>query len=184
MKKITLLLILTAFLFGCEKDATLNESNDLDSEQIALKKAELTLKHKCWLTAVSDLTIPFTPCVPAEYNVQVPGGGWMKGHETHGGKLIMELSTWAITECYLGPGPTQLTEMVEGTHTVANGSYYHYSGTLTVDFTNGDLTGEIDLLGGSGKYEGVTGHLTISGKQNFETLVATFTGEGFLIFPK
>lgn len=181
MKSVFFVAMFLILALGCEKFA---DVTPMESEQLELKKGEIVVPAKCWLTTVLDPTIPFVTCVPEEYGVHIPGGGWMKGHETHGGKLKEELSTWSIPVCYLGPGPDQLTEIVEGTHTVANGDSYFYSGTLTINYVTSALTGEIDINGGTGKYEGATGHLTLTGKQNMELMMATFTGEGFWIFAK
>lgn len=179
MKRVFFVVLLSIFALGCEK---LADVTPMESEQLELKKGEIVVPAKCWFTTVLDPTIPFVTCVPEEYGVKIPGGGWMKGHETHGGKLNEELSKWNIPGCYLGPGPDQLTEIVTGIHTVANGDSYFYEGTLTINYVTGALTGEIDITGGTGKYEDATGHVTLNGTQNMELMQATFYGEGFWIF--
>jgi hypothetical protein len=185
MKKIVIAL-LVILLAGCERENKFFEPEEIPDGyfNLDLKKAEISKQHKGWFTTQADFSKPFTICAPAEYGVELPGSGWMEGHETHGGKLVTELSTWTITSCYLGPGPSELTEIVEGKHTLARGDYYVYHGSITVDSTNGHLEGEIFITSGTGMYENVTGYVKLDGLQNFKTLQATFTAVGYMNFSK
>src|SRR5512135_2992717 len=53
--------------------------------------------------------------------------GWLKGHQTHGGKLITELSTWEISSCSTNFSSGLNTSQITGVNTVANGDSYTFT---------------------------------------------------------
>lgn len=104
------------------------------------------------------------------------------GHQTHGGKLKMELSPWKVVSCEFDPVSGVMTGYIEGKNTVANGDYYLYTGVMHIEVANGMLTGTITMNDGVGKFTQVTGDLLLTGKS--EMNVATFTAEGSCTFTK
>lgn len=184
--RIIFLLALAFAVISCEKDFTLNEnaSQAGRNNDVLLETSELVLPFKATFTTVPDYSAEFVQCVPVEYEVEIPNGGLLKGNATHVGKINAAMSQWTVTECQLGPGPTQITEHISGIITAANGDYYNFGGFATIDVATNSLSGEMHFLDGTGKFAGVSGTITLSGTADAQTAVAEFTGEGFIIFPK
>jgi hypothetical protein len=108
--------------------------------------------------------------------------GWLKGNQTHGGKLITELSTWEITSCNTDFGTMLNTSQINGVNTVANGDAYYFTCVMTVNIISNDVTLDIDITGGTGRYEGATGQMTLTGVHT-ETGIPV-SGEGSVSFLK
>jgi hypothetical protein len=181
MKKLVYLLIF-AFVItsGCTKDS-------LSDENVFLKKKStqcVIVPAKCWFTTVPDFSMGFVPCSPVEMEVALLRHGGMKGHLAHGGALITDLSYYNVLGCEFDYMNLTVTENIVGIHTVANGDCYTFTGQIQVDVTNGMLSGTVLVDGGTGRYDGATASLTLTGVHNFETNVATMTGEGLWTFTK
>lgn len=181
MKKLNyfFLFFMIAVLFsGCSEFET---SRDLFDQENApeLKKAKVPIPAKCWTTTVPDFTQGTILCIPEIDGVVVVAGGNMSGIEAHGGKLDVEKSTWKVTGCDFDYENLLITEYIEGKHTMMNGDYFLYTGVLTLNVTNGEFSGVINIYEGIGRFEGGTAELAITGMYNFETNVATMQGEGF-----
>ena len=165
------------FTIGCEKES-FTEAEQFD--QMELKKATVKVPMKCWFTTVPDYSLEMIACSPVKMGVEVLSGGFIKGHQTHGGKINMELSPWKVIECEFDPGLGVMTGYIRGRNTLANGDYYFYTGVMHIAVANGMLTGKISMNGGVGKFKKVTGDLLLTGKSDFNE--ATFTAEGFCTF--
>ncbi len=182
MKKVVFaLMTVILFTISCEKES-FTESDPTD--QVELKKATVKVPFKGWYSLVPDASVGTVVCSPEEMGIERLAGGFMQGHETHGGKLKTELSIWKNTGCDFNPELYRLTICVEGRHTVANGDYYFYTGILYTNVADGTITGEIIMDDGVGKYEGVKAKLSITGFHNLETGESAFTTEGYCIFVK
>jgi hypothetical protein len=108
--------------------------------------------------------------------------GWLQGHQTHGGKLITEESTWELSSCNSDFTNMLNTSQIEGVVTVANGDSYYYECIMIVNLGTMDVTLNIDVTGGVGRFEGVTGQMTMTGIHTESGIPVS--GEGFLSFPK
>jgi hypothetical protein len=75
-----------------------------------------------------------------------------------------------------------IAEYFEGRHTMMNGDYFLYTGTLKVNVTDGAIKGTVNIYEGTGRFEGGTAEVALTGVYNFETNVATMQGEGFWDF--
>lgn len=106
--------------------------------------------------------------------------GNLKGNQTHGGELITEESTYEIISCSTA-GYTNYSQ-VTGKNTVANGDYYIYTCNMTIDLATGFVRLEINISGGSGRFEGAMGNAVLSGYHG-ETDIPV-SGEGTITFPK
>lgn len=116
-------IVFSFMLSGCTKDITTDEMVDL-------KKASVPVPAKCSFTTTPDFTLGATLCTPTEMGVAICGGGWMSGHQSHGGKLVTEKSTYRVVNCEFDYLTLQASENIEGSHTVANGDSYSYTATL------------------------------------------------------
>ncbi|WP_372949542.1 hypothetical protein [Mariniphaga sp.] len=184
MKKLNYFFVffLIAFLIsGCSEFETnqdfLNPENNSE-----LKKAKVPIPAKCWITSVPDFSQGSVLCTPGELEVEVLKGGWMSGIEAQGGKLDTEKSIWNVVSCDFDSEKLLVIEHVEGKHTMMRGDYFLYTGTLSLNITNGAIAGVINVYEGVGRFEGGTAEVAITGMYNFETNVATMYGEGFWVF--
>lgn len=184
MKKLNyffLFLLITVLFSGCSEFET---NQDLMNPENApeLKKAKVPIPAKCWTTTVPDFSQGTVLCIPEIAGVKVVAGGNMSGIEAHGGKLDVEKSTWKVTGCDFDDEKMEITEDIEGKHTVMNGDYFLYTGTLTASVIDGAITGTVNISGGTGKFEGGTAEVNITGFLDFGTGIATMKGEGYWDF--
>jgi len=184
MKKLNfffLFVFIVVLISGCSEFETNN--NLLDQENTPeLKKAKVPIPAKCWTTTVPDFTKGTVICTSEYLKLEVVAGGNMSGIEAHGGKLDTEKSTWKVTGSDIDYENLQIVEYIEGKHTVMNGDYFLYTGTLSASLTDGAITGTVNIYEGTGKFEGGTAEVTMSGFLDFETSIATMKGEGFWTF--
>ena len=122
-----------------------------------------------------------TICTPEQYGISHTQFGLLKGNQTHGGKIIPELSQWEITSCWTDLAAGFNYSDIHGTVTVANGDSYFYDCLMTVKISDYSVIMDINVTDGTGRFEGVTGQITCTGRLNG---VVTFCGEGSMNFPK
>jgi hypothetical protein len=108
--------------------------------------------------------------------------GWLQGHQTHGGKLITEQSTWEISSCSTDFDTNLNTSQITGVNTVANGDSYSYTCIMTVNIVTNDVILYVTVTGGVGSFEGVTGQMKLTGIHTESGIPVS--GEGSLSFPK
>ena len=108
--------------------------------------------------------------------------GTLKGHQTHGGRLITELSTWELTSCNTDLTSMLNTAQIEGVVTIANGDSYSYTCIMTVDLVTQSVILNITVTGGVGIYQGATGQMTFTGVHTESGI--PISGEGLINFPK
>jgi hypothetical protein len=106
--------------------------------------------------------------------------GNVQGNQTHGGVLITEESTYEIINCST-VGYTNYAQ-ITGKNTVANGDYYNYTCNMTIDLATGFVKLDINISGGSGRFEGVTGNAVLTGYQGENDIPVS--GDGTITFPK
>jgi hypothetical protein len=110
--------------------------------------------------------------------------GWLQGTASHGGRLITEQSTWIITSCNTDFARMINTSIIEGVNTVANGDSFFYTATMEVNIaiSSHPVILDITITDGTGRFEGVTGHIILTG---FHTEAGVpVSGWGSLTFPK
>lgn len=171
MRTLKILLVLVAvILSGFSRDSQINGTKD-----------GVVVPFKFWGGTIPNLAGGWTVCTPLEYRAAIVKLGLMQGHQTHGGKLIPELSPWEITSCtFTG---TESISQAHGTITVANRDSYNYSGTMVINPFTRVVIATGTVTGGVGRFEGVTGEFTLNGTLD-DYAVVTWSGEGFLTFPK
>lgn len=171
MKTLKILLIIAAVMIsGFSKDTQTDGTKD-----------GVVVPFKFWGGTIPNLAGGLTVCTPVEYGAAIVRLGLMQGHQTHGGKLIPELSPWEITSCI--SNGTESISQAQGTITVANGDSYNYSGIMVINPSTRTVSATGNVTGGVGRFEGVTGEFTLNGTLG-DYAVVTWSGEGFLTFPK
>ena len=175
MKTLKILLVLVAvILSGFSRDSQRTE-------------AGVVVPMKFKGVIIPNPSAGVTECIPAEVPGQIPyiahsRTGWLQGHQTHGGKLITELSTWEIFSCNTDFTTMKNTSLIEGVNTVANGDSYFYDCIMIVNLLTDEVTLNITATGGVGRFEGVTGQATLIGIRTESGI--PISGEGFFSFLK
>ncbi len=179
MKTLQILLVIAfVIISGFSKDTQTDEN-------VFPKKGTdkyVTVPMKVWGTTIDDNSIPRVNCT-GEPAMSHTGGGWLQGHQTHGGSFITSQSTWIIDNCESAGFIN--TSYITGTNTVANGDSYNYSCTMEVVLAASPpfmVTLYIDIASGTGRFAGASGYVECHGYHNGE--VITFTGEGTITFAK
>lgn len=175
--RVFLLLLAAAMLAGCAKDPVSEEANEL-KDQGALKR----IPKICWLSTIPNYEAGTILCMPEELGVAIIAGGWMRGHETYGGKLIPDESPWHVNSCEVNLETMVVTFYTQGMHTMANRDYYSFTSVNTLSLVDGAIVCQVSCFGGVGRYENATAEITLSGTYDFETNVATLTGRGTWVF--
>jgi len=114
----------------------------------------------------------------------------ISGNATHLGILNSTLSFLHHDDCDLNLETATLSTHVSGQLVGANGDLINYSGEdvinvfnfLTGNGPNGPITGTWTITGGTGKFAGATGSVTLSGLVDFQTLSFTATVDGTITF--
>ena len=169
-----LLVVVSVILSGFAKDSQRTE-------------AGVTKTVKLDGVIITNPSAGLTVCTPPAVPDQIPliahsRTGWLQGHQTHGGKLITELSTWELTSCNTDLTSMLNTAQIEGVVTIANGDSYSYTCIMTVDLVTQSVILNITVTGGVGIYQGATGQMTFTGVHTESGI--PISGEGLINFPK
>jgi hypothetical protein len=142
-------------------------------------KEDVVVPMKFWLSIFPVHSTGDIACIPEEAGITLAKYGYLKGHQTHGGQFIPELSTWEITNCSLSPGLS--VSQVNGTITVANGDSYTWNCIMTISVT-GSVALDATITGGTGRFDGATGEIVLTGV--FDEVEIPCSGEGYIHFLK
>jgi hypothetical protein len=170
MKKITIIALAVTLLAACSKDnMEINpDSTAQNSSTSSVQKALVTRAFSANISAVADPTSPPTSCsgvIPFAAPDFI-----LSGNAIHLGQLN-GLSRLHHVSCDVDVNTALLTTNVSGQIVAANGDVINYTGDdvvniaslLTQTGTTGAITGTWTITGGSGRFEGATGTLTING---------------------
>jgi len=170
MRTLKILLVLVAvILSGFSKDSQKTE-------------AGVVVPMKYWGTIFPDHSKGDIPCTPVEAGITHARYGYNQGHQTHGGQLIPELSTWEITGCSTDFATKLNVSQVEGVITVANGDSYSYTCIMIIDIVTKSVNINLTVTGGTGRFEGATGEIILNG--GYDGNIIPISGEGFITFRK
>ena len=141
-------------------------------------------------------TLPGGDTLKLNDDFSISAGGSITGNATHVGLINAELSYWNVTDVGFsktfitviteeGPVdiPEYITEYIEGEIHSPVGDHYNYEGEAIIHVPTLVLTGEMRFMGGTGRFEGVSGAISLSGTANFAEGSATFKGNGTIIYP-
>jgi hypothetical protein len=186
MKTLVYLFAIAMLLFaGCAKD----EMFDDNMNNPELKKAKVPVPMKidyCGTSDWSEGSIDYgdpTTALPIKMIVS--------GKATHMGKFNSEKSYWLV-EVYEpredSDGIPYIFQSGTGFLVGANGDNVNYNWWVNAALTDLDFIGELKLQGGTGKFEGCSGTIHITGtvdidyNENPPTVTICCAGDGFMEF--
>ena len=174
MKKITIIAMSVLFLAACQKE--MNEIAAPAGIQTELASSQkIARPFKATLNAAADANAAPTPCSGV-----VPFAApdfLLSGTATHMGLVIAQTSRLHHVSCDLDVTTALLTTNVSVDLVAANGDILHFTGDDVVNVANllgqtgttGSITGTWSIDGGTGKFIGATGSVTINGIVDFAT---------------
>ena len=169
MKTLIYLFAIVMLLFaGCAKDEMFDETPDL-------KKAKVPVPMKADFCMAPNMQAGFILIVgldPASPDSYLPKEGWISGHATHMGEIIMEKSPTKFISAEVTS--TGVKALSEGKITAANGDSYLFTAT-SYSFPDKPFTGEVYMYNGTGKFEGMTGTVIMTGSGSCWTAEGTMT---------
>ena len=143
----------------------------------------VTIEAFARLHSTSDPTSPRVTCIPEDYGFSLSGEGNIGGVVTFQGRINEELSTFVIDECMF-TGPAEMVVNGHGVMTGMNGDSYNYISTYLFDLITLSFTGTVDLTGGTGRFEGASGHFDMYDGLNNPDGTASWQAEGTFTFPR
>lgn len=178
------ILLLLLVITGCKKDV--GKPEETDTAMLANGRTGMFVKTplKVNFYAIPDVTQGFVECMPAELGVKVAKKMNIGGTATHFGKIQMEKSYSEHTMCFMGPEQFQLTALGNGVIVAANGDIGTFVAKYITNVWNMTFTGTVTMTGGTGRFEGCSGEVMMTGSQDMTTMKVTWTAEGFIMMKK
>ena len=191
MKTLKFFLIpaLLFFLAACTEDVPAPAGVLDEQEAIDLRaRGSITKPMKLWIEAITDESLGAVGCTAPFPGVAVPAGGWMQGHATHLGKLDRLESPWAHGSCelILDENWNPVMVAISGSHGAwagANGDQIWWEGSYE-SYLDGTFSADLDIVGGTGRFEGATGNVKGIGHVDPVTSYAVGSPEGYITIPR
>lgn len=169
---------------GCQKEVGIPDRSD--TEMAANGRTGMFVKKplKVNFYAIPDFTQGFVACMPAEFGVKVAKKLNVGGTATHFGQLQMANSFIEHNMCYLGPQQFQLTALSTGVIVAANGDFATFVSKTITNVWDMNFTGSVTMTGGTGRFEGCSGEVLMTGSQDMTTMKVTWIADGFIMMKK
>ena len=190
MKKLTVIILSALFFTACSKESDIlladNAKTGITSSG-NLRQNERPFKGSFFTSIDPD---PSNTPLVCSGGFPIPGRLLVHGNATHLGELIWQESTLQHSSCALNTTTLVLTTVVTGQLTASNGDRIFYSGNDVIDVSNlltgngptGTIAGEWTITGGTGRFQGASGSITISGSVDFTTIVVSFEAIGTITY--
>lgn len=129
----------------------------------SLKSAKLektqTYQIKGWAEVIPDWDAGMFTCSPEEYGIAFCIRGWVTGHENILGTVVREQSTYEKVSCdvTMTPDGPVAYNVVSADVLRTNGNRTYLLCHMYINVATGDIWGHNDLVGGTGRFEGISG---------------------------
>jgi len=182
MKRVFFLLVgILAFSVACQDDLVEPENDLAPGIKSAKYGKTQTFQIKGWARAIPDLESPMFICTPEELGIEGCSKGWLSGHENILGKIVQEESNYKKLLCDLmmiNERPVLYDEMSADILRI-NGDRTFGTAHIWTDVTNGEIWGDYDFDGGTGRFEGITGTINmLNASYDPDTGVMSWDEEG------
>ena len=178
------------FVTACTKEnEEVNPSSSAQSQNQATAKLSAQRPLSVNLSSAADAASTPTAC-----SGDIPGFAvgdlFLGGTSTHFGLLNGTQSRLHHDNCNLSFATAQLTTGVSGQLVAADGDLVYFTGNDIINVygllmqtgTTGSIDGVWLINGGTGRFSGATGSLTISGVVDFTTSTFRATGTGTITY--
>ncbi|MBN2769613.1 MAG: hypothetical protein JXR90_02835, partial [Spirochaetes bacterium] len=133
--------------------------------------------------AIPDFGAPLIGCVPVEYEIALPGSGWVSGHKNIFGKFVQEESFFERDFCELtltAEGPV-IYSHANVEITGSRGDKLFVENHTWIYVTTGEISGYNEIRDGTGRFEGAYGHAEmLNATLDPETGIACWDEEDYL----
>src|SRR6185295_4567182 len=168
MKKILTIALAIIVISACNKSA--NEINPGSKATTYAEKQTQTRPFEINLYTTADINSTPTPCTGDLPGFAI-GGLFLHGTATHLGLINPSQSTLQHVGCDLSFATALLTTSIAGQIAAADGDLIFYTGNDEINVFNlltgagstGTITGVWTITGGTGKFAGATGSLSMNG---------------------
>jgi hypothetical protein len=190
MKKLTIIAFAAALLAACSKDS-LETNPSASSTNLGAAKVSVARPFTAnfFATADANASIPPTSCSGDLPGFSAPDF-LISGIATHLGQMNAAVSRLHHVGCDLSFATMLLTTNVTVDLVASDGDVVHCSGDDVVNVasllmqtgTTGSITGTWNIIGGTGRFEGATGIITIDGVVDFAANSFTCVSTGSIVF--
>lgn len=186
MKNVSLILLSLLFLVACNSSS--DELVTPDGSTKITPRSQQSRAFRANLSGALNLESAPTACSGVLPLALLDY--FISGNATHLGILNSDLSILHHDDCDLNIETMLLSTGVSGQLVGANGDLVYYTGEdvinvfnlLTGSGPNGPITGTWAITGGTGKFEGASGAITISGLVDFATLSFNALASGTITY--
>ena len=163
MKRVFFLLIgILVLSVACQDDFV--EPENAPATKSAKYEKTKTFQVKGWSQVIPDEAAGRFQCETFGPPFDMCAAGWMAGHlNILGGHLVQEQSTYTKLYCELmmtPEGPVVYNEVSANLHNTS-GEKIFVLGYVWINTVSGEVTGHADYVGGTGRFEGMTGRTEV-----------------------
>ncbi len=162
MKRVFFLLIGLLILAVACQDDFVEPENALTTKSAKYEKTK-THHVKGWSQIIPDESAGRFQCETFGPPFDMCAAGWIAGHSNILGKMIQEESTYQKLYCELQliSGEPVVYNEVSAEVKLVSGEKIFALAYVSINTVTGEVTGHTDYIGGTGRFEGITGTIQI-----------------------
>ncbi len=182
MKNLVIAVTALLLLSGCRKEALpepLSATVSQDPEMVQ----KVRLEYPVVLNSRSEpdkFSLPLQ-CLPTEYGIRLLSEATLAGTMTYVGEM-QPRSRLYIKQCNMGAGVSSFSTQGRWELNTLTGDQLILIAEERVSLISGTLAGTLTISGGTGRFSGATGSLSVRGSVDLKTGVAKRTGTGMMAF--
>lgn len=184
MKRIIFLLIgILTFSMACQKEVVETDNGLEFTLKCAKAEKTKTFYIRSHVEAIPDFNSPLTLCTPTEYEIELPGSGWVSGHKDMFGKFIQDESLFVRDFCEFSltaEGPV-IYSHANVEITGASGVKIFVENHTWINAATGEIKGYNEIKGGTGRFDGAYGQADmLNATMDPVTGIASWDEEGYI----